>query len=119
MAVKANGEFIGIPKDTVDKFHGKQLVYLGWDKHLMFYAPICLALPPDTTFRTLIEDVLPGCWGQHPDFARIDWNKACWSKAGESFTPDPDKSLAEHAIRHKTVIRLATPGLEGLAGAAF
>ena len=119
MAVTANGEFVGVAKDTQDKFHGKQLVYLGWDKHLMYYAPICLALPPETTFRQLIEEILPGCWGKHPDFARIDWRQAQWTKANEAFTPDPDKSLAEHAIRHKTVIRLRTPGLDGLGGVAF
>ena len=119
MAVQANGEFVGVPKDTLDKFHGNQLVYFGWDKHLMYYAPICLALPPATTFRQLIEQILPGCWGKHPDFAKIEWAKAQWTQANEAFTPELDKSLAEHAIRHKTVIRLATPGLEGLAGAAF
>jgi hypothetical protein len=59
------------------------LLYIGWDQHLMFCAPFCLPLPPDMPFDALLTQVLPGIYGAHPDFARIDWDQAQWFKAGQ------------------------------------
>ena len=50
------------------------LLYIGWEDHLMFCAPFCLPLPPDTPFGALSAAVLPGIYGYHPDFAKIDWS---------------------------------------------
>jgi phenol hydroxylase P4 protein len=92
------------------------LLYIGWDDHLMFCAPVCLPLPPDMPFGALATQVLPGVYGEHPDFARIDWSRAEWLKSGQPWTPDPAKSLADNGLGHKDVIRLRTPGLTGIAG---
>lgn len=119
MAITAIREFVGVPKDSADRFHGKQIVYLGWERHLLFYAPICVALPPSMPFRALQEDVLPRCWNAHPDFARIDWQAARWLKDGKPFVPNLDASLADNAISHKSLLRLDTPGLDGIAGACI
>ena len=70
-------------------------------------------------FGALPEAVLPGLYGQHPDFAGIDWGRAEWLKGGQPFTPDPARSLAENGIGHKTSLRLCTPDRPGLAGVAF
>lgn len=119
MAVVALKDFIGVPKDTEDRFHGNRIVYFGWDRHLMFYAPVCLSLSPALPFRDVVGTVLPGCWGAHPDFARIDWDRVEWLRDGEPFAPDLDRSLGENGIGHKSVVRLITPGLDGLAGAGI
>jgi len=92
------------------------LLYIGWEDHLMFCAPFCLPLPPDMPFGALATQVLPGVFGAHPDFARIDWSRAEWLKSGQPWTPDPAKSLADNGLGHKDVIRLRTPGLTGIAG---
>lgn len=92
------------------------LLYIGWEDHLMFCAPVCLPLPPDTPFGALSSAVLPGVYGEHPDFARIDWTQAQWFKSGRPWTPDPAKSLAENGLKHKDVIRFRTPGLTGIGG---
>ena len=42
--------------------------------------------------------VLPGIYGYHPDFAKIDWAKTEWKKNGKPWTPDPAKSLAENGL---------------------
>jgi phenol hydroxylase P4 protein len=34
MAVTSLKEYIGVPRDTVANFNGKQLVYASWDQHL-------------------------------------------------------------------------------------
>lgn len=116
MAVAAVKEYRFEPKDKVENFHGAQLLYIGWDKHLMFCAPHCLMLSPNTPFRQLIEEILPGVYGYHPDFSQIDWSKVEWLKSGKPWKPDIDKTLAENGLKHKDVIRFITPGLNGIKG---
>ena len=66
-----------------------------------------------------MQQVLPGLFGQHPQFAQIDWTKTQWQRSGEAFTPDMDKSLADNGLGHKAMLRFKTPDQPGLAGAAF
>lgn len=116
MSVVAITDYKPPAKDVVENFHGNQLVYIGWDHHLMFCAPVCLPLPPDMPFQALISDVLPGAFGLHPEFAEIEWDKVQWSLDQEPFTPNLEGSLADNGVGHKSVIRMNTPGLNGLAG---
>jgi len=116
MTVKAVKEYVGVAKDTQDKFHGAQLLYIGWEDHLFFCAPFAFPLPGDMPFGALIEAVIPGSFGAHPDFAKIDWSKVEWLKSGRPFQPDPAKSLIDNGLKHKDVIRFRTPGLTGLNG---
>jgi len=118
MSVVAIKEYPVEIKDTVDKFHGNQLVYVGWDQHLFFCAPFCFPLPPAMPFRDLVEKVMPPAFGAHPEFAQIDWTKAQWLKSGQPFTPAFDRSLAENGIGHKDALRFRTPGLNGIKGSA-
>ena len=108
--------YIGERKDRVENFNGNQLVYVGWDKHLMFCSPVAFALSPDTLFSTLEDETLPGAFNQHPDFAEIDWDKVEWHLNNQPFAPQRDKSLIEQGVDHKSVIRMRTPGLDGIAG---
>lgn len=108
--------YCGTVADTEDRFHGKRLIYVCWDQHLLFSAPLCIPLPPDMPFGALIDTVLPGAYGSHPDFAQIDWQEVQWFESGRPFTPDPSRSLADNGLVHKTVIRFRTPGLNGLQG---
>jgi phenol/toluene 2-monooxygenase (NADH) P4/A4 len=116
MAVTALGDFTGIPRDTLAHFHGGQLVYLGWDRHLMFYAPLCFCVPPSMRLGELIHGPAAGLWSSHPDWHAIDWSRAEWLRSGEPFSPDLDRSLADNGIGHKEIVRLRTPGLDGIAG---
>lgn len=92
------------------------LLYIGWDGHLMFASPYCLPLPPDMPFGALLSQVLPGIYGYHPDFAKIDWAAAQWFKSGRPWQPDLSRSLADNGLAHKDVIRFRTPGLTGIRG---
>jgi phenol hydroxylase P4 protein len=82
----------------------------------MICAPVCLPLPPDMPFGALATAVLPGVYGEHPDFAQIDWAAVQWFKSGRPWTSDPAKSLADNGLVHKDVIRFRTPGLTGIRG---
>ena len=102
-------------KDVRENFPAP-LLFIGWEDHLMFGTPIALPLPADTPFGALGTAVLPGTYGYHPDFAKIDWTKVEWLKSGQPWQPDLAKSLAENGLKHKDVIRFRTPGLSGING---
>lgn len=102
------------PKDRVENFHGAQLLFIGWEDHLMFCAPFALALPPTMPFGALIESVLPGAFSAHPDFERINWQDVEWLLSGKPWKPDPSKTLQENGLKHKDAIRFRTPGLAGI-----
>ena len=115
MSVVATAPYAFPMKDVRENFPAP-LLYIGWEDHLLFCAPFCLPLPPDMPFGALISDVLPGAFGYHPDFGKIDWSQAQWFKSGQPWQPDPAKSLADNGLRHKDVIRFRTPGLTGIQG---
>ena len=120
MAVKAlqegyHGEF----KDSVDKFGGAIVVYIGWDKHLWFCSAKAFPLDPNMPFGAVVENVLPVAFGAHPQFAEIEWEKVEWSLNQEPFTPDMEKTLADQGFDHKSLLRMKTPGLNGLHGASI
>lgn len=118
MATKAiTPDYHGDFQDTIDKYHGQQLISICWEKHTMFSWPFCLPVAPDMPFGGLIENVLPSLYADHPDFPKIEWEKVQWSTAAGPFIPNRAKSLKEHGIRHKQQIRFRTPGLDGLGGA--
>lgn len=100
--------------DAVENFHGNQLVYLHWEKHLMFCAALAFPLPPEMPFAALVGELIPQFYGGHPDFGKIDWSEVRWTLDGEDFVPDMDASLGEQGVGHKSLIRFWTPGLDGL-----
>ena len=67
-------------------------------------------------FKALVGEVLPGAFSLHPDFAQIDWERVEWKLNNEPFTPDMEASLDANGVRHKSAIRMRTPGLEGIGG---
>jgi len=119
MPIKAiTPDYHGDFKDGVEKFHGNQIVNIHWEKHLMFAWPMCVPLPPAMPFGALIEGVLPGIFGAHPNFKQIDWNAVEWKTSKGPFKPDLAKSLTDNGIGHKTTISFRTPGLNGVGGNA-
>jgi len=116
MGVAAIKEYRFDSADRVENFHGNQLLYVGWEDHLMFCAPFAFPFPPDAPFQAVIDGALPGAFGYHPDFAQIDWAKVEWFKSGQPWEPKFDQSLAENGLGHKAVVRFRTPGLTGIAG---
>jgi len=116
MAVIALKPYIGEVKDKVENFHGNQLLFIGWEDHLLFASPYAFPFPPPMLFGDLLEHVLPATYGAHPDWSKVDWSTAEWFKSGQPWRPDATKSLAENGLRHKDVIRFRTPGLTGIKG---
>ena len=108
--------YLGERLDRVENFHGNQVLYLGWDHHLMFCAPVAFPVPPDMPFNKVLEELMPGAYSLHPEFSEIDWDGVQWHLNGEPFTPDRDATLAEQGIDHKSILRFTTPGLDGIEG---
>ncbi len=115
MSVTAIGPYEATIRDRETQF-AHPLLYVAWDEHMIFAAPAVLALAPETRFGELVRTVLPALYGEHPDFAQIDWSRVQWFRGATMFTPVMNGTLAEHGLGHKSVLRLRTPGLEGLRG---
>lgn len=113
-ALRALGPYEFAPRDAGLRF-AKPLLYVGWDEHMMFCAPLAIPLP-DQRFEDFVARVLPQLYGEHPDFARIAWPRVQWFKSSRLFTPEPRATLAAQGFGHKSVLRFRTPGLEGLRG---
>ena len=116
MSVAAVSKYEFESADKLENFHGNQILYIGWEDHLMFCAPFAFPFPPVMRFGDVVDKVLPGAFGYHPDFAKIDWAKVEWFKSGKSWEPDTARTLAENGLGHKDVIRFRTPGLTGIGG---
>lgn len=120
MPVKAAfDDYSGPIRDAVENFHGNQVVYVAWDDHLMFPCAAAFPLPPDMPFGALVKDVLAPLYGTHPDFQKIDWAGARWKLDGAELTPALQASLAENGVGHKSLLRLSTPGLNGIGGMGY
>ncbi len=100
-------------QDDESAFHGKRLIFLCWENHLMYGAPLCVPLPPSLPFGALVRDVLPELYGEHPEFESIDWKRTLWFNSDKRFIPDLGKSLEQHGLSHKSLIKFRTPALEG------
>lgn len=115
MSVAALGAYDFPARDREANFPAP-LLYIGWDQHMMFCAPLAVPVPPSMRFGDLVTQLLPRLYGEHPDFARVDWPRVQWFRSAVLFTPDMDKTLGEQGFGHKSVLRWRTPGLEGLRG---
>ncbi|SOY60035.1 Phenol hydroxylase P4 protein [Cupriavidus taiwanensis] len=116
MPVVSIGDYAFEAADREAVFHGNRLLYIGWDGHLLFCAPHCFPFPPSMPLRDVVDKVLPGVYGYHPDFARIDWGQVQWLRGGQPWQPDFDRTLEQNGLGHKDVIRFRTPGLDGIGG---
>lgn len=116
MPVTAIGPYEAIALDRQENFNGLQLVYLCWERHLMFCAPFTWPLPPQMLFADFLTQVLRPALVAHPDAAQVDFTIAHWRLNDRPFVPDPALSLAANGIDHKSLLHLDTPGLNGIAG---
>jgi phenol/toluene 2-monooxygenase (NADH) P4/A4 len=105
-------------RDAEKNFHGNRVTYVHWEHHLSFCSAIAFPLPPSMPFGVFVEAVVKPHYSAHPDFERIDWAKVEWMIDDEKRAPDMDKSLEENGLRHKSLVRFWTPGLDGFKGSA-
>jgi phenol hydroxylase P4 protein len=112
-------DYKGEVLDKQENFGGNQLVYVGWDHHLMFCAAFAFPLPPATPFSALLNDVMPTAFNPHAEFADINWDTVEWLLDGQPFIPQMDVSLKDQGINHKSLLRFNTPELKGYKGAGI
>ena len=118
MALTSTKPYVDVPRDLVENFNGKQIVYVCWDHHMLFATPLMLVVEPEMRFGDLLENVVKPLIGPDPDSAAVDLTKVEWQKAGRSWTPDFGVSLAANGIVHKEQLRFSTPGVNSLLAAA-
>ena len=112
-------DYHGDFKDSLDKFHGNILVYIGWDRHLFFCASRAYPLSPDMPFGAIIENIMPEAFSQHPEYQQIQWEKVEWALNGQPFIPDYKATIEDQGFDHKSLLRFSTPELTGYANAAI
>ena len=118
MALTSTKPYVAVPRDLVENFNGKQIVYVCWDHHMLFATPLLLVVEPEMSFGDLLENVVEPLIGPDPDAAAVDLGSVEWQKAGRAWTPDLAASLAANGIVHKEQLRFDTPGVNSLLAAA-
>ena len=119
MPVIAIDDYAFEPSDKAENFHGARVIYAGWDGHLLFSSPYAWPLSPDLPFAQFVAGPMAAIFGQHPDWARIDWSTAAWTRNGAPFASRMEATIAGNGLGHKDSLRFATPGLNGLDGKGF
>ncbi|MDE3010997.1 MAG: phenol hydroxylase subunit P4 [Pseudomonadota bacterium] len=114
MSVTARKPYIGVPRDSVANFNGRQIVYVSWDHHLLFASPFLICIEPQASFRELLQGPIAALIQADPDAAAIDWSMVEWLKSNRPWTPDPARSLSDNGIGHKDQIRFRTRGHNSL-----
>lgn len=111
------GKYEFEPADKLENFHGNIVVYILWEKHLAYMNPIAFPLPPEMPLGDFINGVVVPAYSAHPNASKVDFMTAEWTVDGHEVTLDPAKSLKDIGVGHKSVLRVKTPGFEGLVGA--
>lgn len=119
MAVKAISTYTAEPKDKVENFNGMQLLYVHWLNHNMFCAPFALLVAPNMTFAELWQTYIKPAVAPHPESEKIMEDEIQWKLNGKTFEPNKGTPLLEMGIDHKSMLTMATPGLNGLYNASF
>ena len=57
MPVASTYDYRGEVRDAAANFHGNQVTYVNWKRHLMFCAPLAFPFPPDMPFGAIVEAV--------------------------------------------------------------
>jgi phenol hydroxylase P4 protein len=118
MALTSTKPYVGVPRDLVQNFNGKQIVYVCWDHHMLFATPLLLVVEPGMLLGDMLENVVKPLIGPDPDAAAVDLTKVEWLKSGRSWTPNFRASLAANGIVHKEQLRFRTAGVNSLLAAA-
>jgi phenol hydroxylase P4 protein len=117
MAVTSTKPYVAVPRDLVQNFNGKQIVYVCWDHHMLFATPLMLVVEPGMLLGDMLQNVVKPLIGPDPDAAAVDLTQVAWMKSGQPWVPDLGVSLTANAIVHKEQLRFSTPGLNSLLAA--
>src|SRR3990167_5930676 len=71
MALTSTKPYVAVPRDLVENFNGKQIVYVCWDHHMLFATPLLLVVEPEMSFGDLLENVVKPLIGPDPDAAAV------------------------------------------------
>lgn len=119
MPVTALNEYNFPPVDAEANFHGNWMLFVHWERHLMFCNPLAVMAGPEMLWDAFLTSVLAPCYSRHPQFALINWSTVMWVLDEGPVAPVPGMTLRDAGVGHKSMLSFSTPGLEGLSNAAF
>ena len=101
------------PRDTQANYGDNILIFIGWDHHTLFCSAKAFLISPQATFQQLLETLMPAGFSQHPEFKAVDWQQAEFLLDQKKIQLQPNATLADLGFGHKSLLRFATPDLNG------
>lgn len=114
--VAITDHYVGEALDQQANYGENNLLFIGWDEHLLFCSAKAYLFAPEMLFGELKKNILSDAFSQHPDFEHIKWDEVLWNLNDEEIHPQDSQTLAELGFDHKSLLRFKTPGLNGFNG---
>lgn len=106
MAVKALYDYDFPSADRQELFGDDQLVYVHWEGNLFFCSAACFRAPRDMPVSAFLSDIVGPWAGSDPEFDAEAITS--WQLFDEAIELDGDRSLADHGIGHKALLKFRT-----------
>lgn len=109
-------DYTGNVRDRIENFNGHQVVYICWERHLLFSYPFALLVHPNMLFSEFRDQIMGEAFSAHPEWSQIDWSTVIWTQGRKNIHPSLSQTLEEQGVHHKASLRFSTPGLNGIYG---
>lgn len=103
MPVRAITDTYAFPSRSRQELYGDdQLVHVLWRGNLMLCAAACFRAPKAMTWSAFLTEMVEPWASSDPDY--VPGSARDWVLDGRPFTPEPDRTLAELGVGHKSLI---------------
>ena len=106
MAVKALYDYDFPSADRQELYGDDQLVYVHWEGNLFFCSAACFRAPSDMPVGDFLTDIVGPWAASDPDFDPA--SVGSWRLFDEPIELDDDRSLRDHGIGHKALLKFRT-----------
>ena len=97
--IALNEGYTGEIRDREENFHGKQLLFIGWEDHLMFCAPHCIPVEAgDAVRRARRRSAFRRCIRRIPTGERSMFGEIEWFRSGERVHARFRQELGENGL---------------------
>lgn len=107
MAVVAISDYVFESSSRQELYGDDQLVHIWWKGNPYFVAASCFRFPKAMPWGVMVNDVLKGFFTADPDFVPESLDSVQWIIDDKAVTPDPEKSLEENGVGHKSLVQFS------------
>lgn len=106
MTVKALGAYDFPSADRAELFGDDQLVFVMWRGNPLMVAPAAFRAPKAMSWSDFRSQLVDGWAASDPDYDPAQ--ARAWILDDEELSPDPERSIADLGIGHKSVLSFST-----------